>query len=230
MVSAMAILVLFWTRQHSSKQLKRLRNSRIKYPPYTVVPTPTPPPATPLLAPDLQSLTRGGLRQLRPSRWSAYRTSPHLETRSGPWPVWTGRCSHRWTHGPPYSPPRHRWKTDWAHLQIPPWPEHTEQSTSVTLQRKAGTFFSMFPGDVLQTVGRAKLKLNESNVLFCLTDTLSDNRLRITKRKTYYIKMLIFSGFSTILISQLTFHCFMLLKRQVLIASPVLASIRIKRL
>ncbi len=49
-------------------------------------------------------------------------------------------------------------------------------------------------------------------------------------RKTYYIKFVIFSGFLTILISQLTFHCFMLLKRQVLIASPVLASIRIRRL
>lgn len=36
--------------------------------------------------------------------------------------------------------------------------------------------------------------------------------------------------FPTILISQLTFHCFMLLKRQVLMASPVPASIRIRRL
>lgn len=102
-----------------------------------MVPLPTSHPATPLLAPDLQSLTPGGLGQLRPSRWSAYRTSPHLETRSGPWHVWTGRCSHRWTRAPPYSPPPHRWKTDWARLQIPPSPEHTEQkSTSVMLQWK----------------------------------------------------------------------------------------------
>lgn len=42
--------------------------------------------------------------------------------------------------------------------------------------------------------------------------------------------IVIFYIFPTILISQFTFHCFMLLKRQVLIASPVLASIRIKRL
>lgn len=73
-----------------------------------------------------QTLPPPGPRQsgwLRPSRWSAYRTSPRLETRSGPWRAWTGRCSHRWTRAPPCSPPPRKWKTGWARPQTPPSPE-----------------------------------------------------------------------------------------------------------
>lgn len=85
-------------------------------------PLPTRPPShtwTPGTAPP------GG--RLTPSRWSACRTSPRPETRSGPWPSWTGRCSRRWTRAPPCSPPRRRWRTAWARRRTPPSPGHREE-------------------------------------------------------------------------------------------------------
>lgn len=49
----------------------------------------TRPQPTPLILLDSEVLP------LRPSHWWACRTFPHREIRSGPWPSWTGKCSHQ---------------------------------------------------------------------------------------------------------------------------------------
>ena len=61
---------------------------------------------------------------------------------------------------------------------------------------------------------------------FCLHENLKHE---MNQTKTKQIKTRL-SNFHTCWTSQLTFHCFMLLKRQVLVASPLCRSIRMMRL
>lgn len=59
---------------------------------------------------------------ITPNHWSVCRTSLHLNSHFGLLHVLKEICSHRWTHEPPCSPLRYKWRTIGLHQQTQQWP------------------------------------------------------------------------------------------------------------
>lgn len=145
-------------------------------------------------------------------RLSVCGTTPHLGCHSGLDFEWTQRCSHRCTHEQSCNLLSHSWR-QCSHCHQTLWQPDTQKNISysyllilVRNKQKNFAIYTFKESFVLQKVSKILQEIIEINI-----------------HRQGYIWI-------TCLMSQLTFHCLMVLYLQVFTTSPTLRSIRIKRL